>query len=101
MSAKPFSVRLPDEARADLAYISEVTHRSQSSIAIQILADEAKKKVMKIRAIQEAKEDIKSGVLHSGEQIMEWMDSWGSPYNKCRRKWSNLLALAKFQTPFE
>ncbi|MBF0379653.1 MAG: Arc family DNA-binding protein [Magnetococcales bacterium] len=82
MSAKPFSVRLPDEVRADLAYLSEVTHRSQSSIAIQLLAEEAKKKSDKLRAIEAAKEDIKSGVLHSGEQIIEWMDTWGSKNEK-------------------
>jgi predicted transcriptional regulator len=82
MAAKPFSVRLPDEVRADLAYLSEVTHRSQSSIAIQMLADEARKKAVKICAIEEAKEDIKFGVLHSGEQIMEWMDSWGTKNEK-------------------
>jgi predicted transcriptional regulator len=78
MAVKPFSVRLPDEVRADLAYLSEMTHRSQSSLALQMLTDEAKKKAAKIRAIEEAKVDIKSGVFHSGEPIMEWMDSWGT-----------------------
>lgn len=78
MANKPFSVRLPDETRMGLAYISEATHRSQSSVAGQMLEEEVEKRSKKLRAIQDGKEDIKSGVFHSGEQIIEWLDSWGS-----------------------
>lgn len=73
-----FSVRLSDETRAKINYLSRTTHRTPSSIASQILEEEVGKKARKILAIEEAKEDIKSGVFHSGEQIFEWLDSWGT-----------------------
>ena len=78
MANKTFSVRLPDDTRTGLAYIGKVTHRSPASIASQMLEEEVEKKTRKLRAIQEGKEDIKSGVFHSGEQIIEWLDSWGT-----------------------
>ena len=78
MTTKPFSVRLPDEIRTKLAYISDATRRSQSSIAGQMLEKEVIRQARKIRAIEEAKEDIKTGIFHSGEQVVEWLDSWGS-----------------------
>lgn len=31
---------------------------------------------IKIQAIQAATKDIKSGKLHSGKQILNWMDTW-------------------------
>ena len=79
MAIKPvFSVRLTDETKTGLAYIGKATHRTPSSVASQMLEEEVNKRARKIRAIEEAKEDIKSGVFHSGEQIIEWMDSWGT-----------------------
>jgi len=78
MANKPFSLRLPDETRTGLAYISKATHRSPASIAGQMLEEEVEKKARKLRAIQEGKKDIESGVFHSGEQIIEWLDSWGT-----------------------
>ena len=76
MPLSPFSLRLADTARNDLDYISQLTHRSKSSVAAKILEEALKQKAEKMRAIQEAKEDLRSGELHSGKQITDWMDTW-------------------------
>ncbi|MEG3638002.1 CopG family ribbon-helix-helix protein [Magnetococcus sp. PR-3] len=82
MAAKAFSVRLPEEVRDELAYLSEATHRSQSSLAIEMLTEQIHAKSRKMKAIQAAKQDIKSGVFHSGEQVLDWMESWGTENEK-------------------
>lgn len=77
-SNKTFSVRLPDKTRIGLTYLSKITHRSSASIAWQILEDEVERKAKKLQAFQEGKKDIESGIFHSGEQIIRWLDSWGT-----------------------
>lgn len=76
MALTPFSLRLADTTRDNLDYISQLTHRSKSSIAAQILEEELNRKVEKMRAIEAAKKDMESGKLHSGKQVLDWMDTW-------------------------
>lgn len=78
MASRPFSLRLPDEVSDDLKFLSSTMHRSQSSIASEILSENITEKAYRIRAIQEAKAEAKKGAFASQEAMEKWVESIGS-----------------------
>ncbi len=78
MASKPFTLRLPDEVRDDLKFLSISTNRTQSSIASEMLAEHIADKAYRIRAIQEAKTQAQKGAFISHEAIENWVESIGS-----------------------
>lgn len=78
MANKPFTLRLPDEVRDDLKFLSTSMNRTQASIASEMLREKVSIRAQRIRAIQEAKEQAKKGAFISQEAVEKWVDSLGS-----------------------
>jgi len=78
MATKPFTLRLPDEAREDLKFLSASMKRTQSSIASEMLAEKIAAKARRTRAIQEALEESKNCEFISQEAVEKWVASIGT-----------------------
>jgi len=78
MPNSPFTLRLPNEVREDLKFLSAITKRTQASIASEILKEKIVAKANRARAIQEAKRQAEEGVFISQESMELWVDSLGT-----------------------
>ena len=78
MSNTPFSVRLPEELKAGLEFLSKATHRSQAYLATQAIRDYVARNKWKMEAIEEAKKEAENGEFISQQATEQWLDSWGS-----------------------
>ena len=78
MPTKPFTLRLPDEAREDLQFLSSSLKRSQSAIAAEMLVDEITETARRARAIQEALEESKKGEFCLSRGVEKWVASIGT-----------------------
>ena len=73
-----FSVRLPDSLRDDVDALAELTKRSRSYIVKEAVALYMKDRTAYLRDLNEAVADADSGFGHSGEQVFDWMKTWGT-----------------------
>ena len=72
--ADTFSIRLPDNLRAEIDKIAESTQRSRAFIikeAVEAYVDEHN---ALLTAIDEALVEADKGVFISGEKIFDWLD---------------------------
>jgi predicted transcriptional regulator len=77
-----FSVRLPDEVKSQLDELAALTKRSRSYLVQEAVASYVKDRAAYLQDIDQAMASAESGVGHSGEQIFEWMESWGTDSEK-------------------
>lgn len=73
-----FSVRLPDELKAEVDRLATMTKRSRSFIVKEAVAAYMHERTAYMRELDEAMQSAASGVGHSGDQIFDWMRSWGT-----------------------
>lgn len=78
MGSKPFSLRLPEEVKKDLDFVSAKTKRSASSIAIEAIGNDVAVRAKRMRMIEEAKEEAKKGEFISQSAMEAWVDSLGT-----------------------
>ncbi len=78
MPTQPFTLRISDDIKADLQFISATTHHSQAAIASRILSEKISDQAQKIRAIQEAKAQAQAGNFISQSTMEAWVDSLGT-----------------------
>lgn len=78
MSSKPFSLRLPDEVKEDLDFVSSRTKRSASSIAIEAISNDVAVRAKRMRMLEDAKESAKKGEFISHAAVGKWIDSLGT-----------------------
>lgn len=78
MASRPFTLRIPDEVRDDLKFLSASTNRPQASIAADFLTEKVTAQAVRIKAVQEAKAEALKGVFVSQEAMEQWVDSLGS-----------------------
>lgn len=78
MANKPFTLRLSDEVKKELEFISHATKRSPSSIAAEVLASNIPIRAQRMRMIQEAKKEAENGAFISQEAMETWVDSLGT-----------------------
>lgn len=78
MATKPFTLRLSDEVKAELDFISQATKRSPSSIAAEVLASNIPIRAQRMRMIQEAKQEAELGAFISQDAMEAWVDSLGT-----------------------
>lgn len=76
--ADTFSVRLPDDMKSQLDQLAKLTKRSRSFLVQEAIAFYVKDRAAYLLDIDEAVASAESGIGHSGEQIFEWMNSWGT-----------------------
>jgi len=78
MSSKPFSLRLPEEIKEDLDFVSSKTKRSASSIAIEAIGNDVAVRAKRMRMIEEAKEEETKGEFISQSAMEAWVESLGT-----------------------
>ena len=76
--ADTFSVRLPDEVKIQVDHLAKLTRRSRSFIVNEAVSQYMRERMDYIRELDSAVESAESGIGHSGEQIFNWMKSWGT-----------------------
>ncbi len=76
-NAETFSVRLPDVTRKNVEKLAVLTKRSRSYIINEAVEAYVRDRMAYIRDLDRAVASAESGVGHSGEQIFDWMQSWG------------------------
>jgi len=78
MATKPFTLRLSDEVKSDLKFLSASLNRTQASIAADILKEKVTVQATRIKAIQDAKAEAEKGVFISQDAMEQWVDSLGT-----------------------
>jgi predicted transcriptional regulator len=78
-STETFSVRLPDATRKNVDKLAAMTKRSRSFIVVEAVEAYVRDRLAYVADLDAAVASAEKGQLHSGEQIFEWMHSWGEP----------------------
>lgn len=78
MSNAIFTVRLPDDLKAELDLLAKATNRSKSYLATKAIADYLQRNAWQIRELQQAAQEADEGAFVSGEAVDAWLDSWGA-----------------------
>ncbi len=76
--AQTFSVRLPDDVRKQVDELARITKRSRSFIVKEAVESYVRDRSAYVQELDEAVASTESGYGHSGEQIHNWMNSWGT-----------------------
>ncbi|MCH2189053.1 hypothetical protein MK079_04480 [Candidatus Gracilibacteria bacterium] len=74
----PFTLRLPDDIRNDLEFLSRMSRRSQSSIASEILQEKISIKAERMKKIQAARLQAEQGAFISQSAMEQWVDALGT-----------------------
>jgi RHH-type transcriptional regulator, rel operon repressor / antitoxin RelB len=77
MSNAMFTVRLPDELKAELELLAKATNRSKSYLATKAIADYLQRNAWQIKELQLALQEAEKGEFVSEEAVDAWLDSWG------------------------
>ncbi len=76
--AETFSIRLPENTRVKVDQLATLTKRSRSFIINEAVEAYIKDRALYIQELDAAVDSAETGIGHSGEQIFNWMRSWGS-----------------------
>ena len=79
------SVRMPDELMSQLEETAEKLQRSKGWVINDAVKDylaREKRKAERLVQTREALEDIDMGRVVNGQEVMNWLDSWGSDMEK-------------------
>lgn len=84
-ATETFSVRIPAELKRELEEYAKSTQRSSAFVVKEAIEVHLADRRAYLAAIEEAlKEEAETGAYVSGEKVIEWLDSWGSPNEKPR-----------------
>jgi RHH-type transcriptional regulator, rel operon repressor / antitoxin RelB len=78
MSNAMFTVRLPDDLKAELELLAKATNRSKSYLATKAIADYVERNAWQVKELQQAIAEAEEGVFVSEEAVDAWLDSWGT-----------------------
>lgn len=81
-TTETFSVRLPPELKRELEEYAKATQRSSAFIVKEAVEAHLAERRAYLAAIEEAEKEADAGILISGEKVIEWLDSWGTPNEK-------------------
>ncbi len=79
------SVRMSDEMMEQLDAAASKLRRSKGWIikdAVQQYLDREEQKSIRFKETLEALEDVKAGRLIDGDDVLDWMESWGTDDEK-------------------
>jgi predicted transcriptional regulator len=79
------SVRMPDELLEQLDHAAEKLRRSKGWIindAVKEYLVREEHKAQRLEETHEALADIKAGRVIDGDEVMEWLDTWGTDEEK-------------------
>ena len=78
MASTVLSVRVPEELKEQLDYLSRSTKRSKAYLAAEALTDYVKKNAWRAKELHEAMEEAEKGVFISHEAMLAWANSLGT-----------------------
>jgi RHH-type rel operon transcriptional repressor/antitoxin RelB len=78
MSNAIFTVRLPDDLKAQLELLAKATNRSKSYLATKAIADYLQRNSWQVKELQQAVAEADEGVFVSEAAVDAWLDSWGT-----------------------
>ncbi|MBT3203742.1 MAG: ribbon-helix-helix protein, CopG family [Gammaproteobacteria bacterium] len=79
------SVRMPDELMSQLEQAAEKLRRSKGWIINDALKEYLTREQRKTKMLEETYEalaDIKAGRVTDGNEILDWLDTWGTESEK-------------------
>jgi len=79
------SVRMPDELLQRLEQAAAKLRRSKGWIikdAVEAYLAREERKAQRLEETREALADIENGQVVSGDEILEWLESWGTENEK-------------------
>jgi len=77
MSNAIFTVRLPDDLKAELELLAKATNRSKSYLATKAIADYLQRNAWQIKELRQAAQEADEGTFVSENAVDAWLDSWG------------------------
>jgi RHH-type transcriptional regulator, rel operon repressor / antitoxin RelB len=78
MASMVLSVRVPEELKTQLEYLSRSTKRSKAYLATEALGDYVKKNAWRAKELHEAIREADKGVFVSHEAMVAWVDRLGT-----------------------
>jgi RHH-type rel operon transcriptional repressor/antitoxin RelB len=78
MPSTVLSVRVPEELKEQLDYLSRSTKRSRAYLAAEALGDYVKKNAWRAKELQRAIAEADRGVFVSHEAMLDWADALGA-----------------------
>lgn len=79
------SVRMPDELLAELEQTAEKLRRSKGWVINDAVKEYIQREERKAQMLEETRlalNDIKAGRVLDGEDVMDWLESWGTEMEK-------------------
>lgn len=78
MASTVLSIRVPEELKEQLEYLSRSTKRSKAYLATEALGDYVKKNAWRAKELHEAIQEADKGMFVSHEAMVAWADSLGA-----------------------
>ena len=78
-ASETFSVRLPPETRRELEEYARATQRSSAFVVKEAIEVHLAERRAYLAAIAEAEAEIDRGEWVDGDDVIEWLKSWGKP----------------------
>jgi len=75
------SVRMPDELLSQLEQAAEKLRRTKGWIindAVKEYLEKEQRKVQMLKETRQALADIKAGRVVDGDEVLDWLDTWGN-----------------------
>ena len=79
-TAQPYSVRLPDDLKAEVDTLATLSKCSRSFIIKEAIKAYVDDRHENLKAIDEALAEADRGVFHSSEQVFKWMRALGTEH---------------------
>jgi RHH-type rel operon transcriptional repressor/antitoxin RelB len=78
MASTVLSVRVPEELKEQLDYLSRSTKRSRAYLAAEALGDYVKRNAWRAQELHAAIKEADKGIFVSHEAMVEWADALGA-----------------------
>jgi len=74
-----FSVRLPPDTKRELEEYAQAVNRSRAFVVKEAVDALLADRRAYLAAIEEAEREVERGETVDGEEVIEWLKSWGKP----------------------
>lgn len=74
-----FSVRLPPDTKRELEEYAQSVNRSRAFVVKEAVDSLLAERRAYLAAIEEAEREIERSETVDGEEVIEWLKSWGKP----------------------
>jgi predicted transcriptional regulator len=77
--SEEFSIRLPNKLLREIDEVAASSNRSRNWVIKQAVVAYLQEQQAYFAAIEEGLAEADKGIFISGEKVMEWLASWGTP----------------------